>query len=286
MALACRIAKTLVPTSPPETVMQTWHITPQGPTRHAVQASLAGAIGTIGGAGFATAALASVNGALNAASWSVYRVWQDRAPVLHLSSSHGVQDTTRDCFAAYRDGLYRFDRTFDAARVSPDRGNALMLRLSAREFPNPAHREAIYRRHGVSERLSIAEPQADGSVLAVNLYHHEHQGPFATGELENFEHLALGLLATVRRHIELVEAAAPPRPDLRQLREALQRRYEAMPARELDVCARLLQGLSYDGIAADLGLTVATVKTYRRRAFERMGLHFKSELFAAFVGCA
>ena len=41
-----------------------------------------------------------------------------------------------------------------------------------------------------------------------------------------------------------------------------------------------------DHFAADLGLTVATVKTYRRRAFERMGLHFKSELFAAFVGCA
>jgi DNA-binding CsgD family transcriptional regulator len=266
--------------------MQTWHITPQGPTRHAVQASLAGVIGAIGGPGFAGAALASVNGALNAASWSVYRVWPDRAPVLHLSSSHGVQDTTRDCFQAYRDGLYRFDRTFDAARQPSDAGNALMLRLSAREFPNPAHRDAIYRRHGMSERLSIAEPQADGSVLAVNLYHHEHQGPFSVGELENFEHLALGLLATVRRHIELVDAAAPPRPDLLQLRDALQRRYEAMPARELDVCARLLQGLSYDGIAADLGLTVATVKTYRRRAFERMGLHFKSELFATFVGCA
>lgn len=266
--------------------MQTWRITPHGGTRHDVQASLAGVIGAMGDTGFAGAALASVNGALNAASWSVYRVWNDRAPVLHLSSSHGVQDTTRDCFRAYADGLYRRDRTFDAARAAARSGNALMLRLSAREFPNPAHREAIYRRHGVSERLSIAEPQLDGSVLAVNLYHHDHQGPFADGELENFEHLAMGLLATVRRHIALVEAATPARPSLVQLREALQRRFEAMPARELDVCARLLQGLSYDGIAADLGLSAATVKTYRRRAFERMGLHFKSELFAAFVGVA
>ncbi|MBC7955227.1 MAG: helix-turn-helix transcriptional regulator [Cytophagales bacterium] len=264
--------------------MQTWRITPQGGTRHHVQASLAGVIGAMGDAGFAGAALASVNGALNAASWSVYRVWNDRAPVLHLSSSHGVQDTTRDCFQAYADGLYRRDRTFDAARACATSGNALMLRLSAREFPNPEHREAIYRRHGVSERLSIAEPQADGSVLAVNLYHHDHQGAFADGELENFEHLAVGLLATVRRHIALVDTAKPARPNLAQLREALLQRCQAMPARELDVCARLLQGLSYDGIAADLGLSAATVKTYRRRAFERMGLHFKSELFAAFVG--
>ncbi|MEO8152915.1 MAG: LuxR C-terminal-related transcriptional regulator [Rhizobacter sp.] len=266
--------------------MQTWRITPRGPTRHPVQASLAGVISAMGDSGFAGCALASVNGALNAASWSVYRVWKDRAPVLHFSSSHGVQDTTQECFAVYRDGLYRRDRTFDAARTAAAQGEALMLRLSAREFPNSDHREAIYRRHGVSERLSIAEPQADGSVLAVNLYHHDHQGPFVEGELENFEHLAIGLLATVRRHIVLMEAPPPTRPDAARLRETLQRRFGAMPARELDVCVRLLQGLSYDGIAADLSLSVATVKTYRRRAFERMGLHFKSELFAAFVGVA
>jgi DNA-binding NarL/FixJ family response regulator len=48
----------------------------------------------------------------------------------------------------------------------------------------------------------------------------------------------------------------------------------------LDVCERLLRGWSYDGIAADMGLSVATVKTYRARAFGRLGLHFRSELFA------
>jgi DNA-binding CsgD family transcriptional regulator len=38
-----------------------------------------------------------------------------------------------------------------------------------------------------------------------------------------------------------------------------------------------------DGIAADLGLSLATVKTYRTRAFERLNIRFKSELFAAFI---
>lgn len=259
--------------------MQTWRLAPHSGPRHDVQASLAGLIGTVGSESFAQSALLQVNRALHAGSWAVYRVWKDRAPVLHFSSAHGVRDTTRDCFAAYHDGLYLRDRTFEIA----EQGTA-MLRLSARDIPNPDHREAIYKRHGVRERLSIAEPQADGGVLAVNLYHHEHQGAFADGELQNFEQLAVGLLASVRRHIELTGTSVPSRPDGAQLRAALQRRHPEMPARELDVCARLLQGLSYDGIAADLGLSVATVKTYRRRAFERMGLHFKSELFAAFVG--
>lgn len=50
--------------------------------------------------------------------------------------------------------------------------------------------------------------------------------------------------------------------------------------RELDVCARLLQGMTHEGIACDLSLSLPTVKTYRNRAFARLGIHFRSELFA------
>ena len=50
--------------------------------------------------------------------------------------------------------------------------------------------------------------------------------------------------------------------------------------RELDVCVRLLRGMTYDGIASDLGLSVPSVKTYRNRAFDRLGIHFRNELFA------
>jgi DNA-binding NarL/FixJ family response regulator len=53
--------------------------------------------------------------------------------------------------------------------------------------------------------------------------------------------------------------------------------------REVDVCARLLTGMTQDGIASDLGLSLATVKTYRNRAFARLGIHFKSQLFSLFL---
>ncbi|GAP37642.1 helix-turn-helix transcriptional regulator [Piscinibacter sakaiensis] len=280
---------------------------PVGPSPAALAALVAG----IGTPGFAAATLGWLNEArLQAASWAVYRTWRDRRPVLHLSSSVGVADTTRDCFAAYHAGLYRGDRSFDA--VAP--GEAAVLRMHADEAPSRDHREAIYRRHGVLERLSVARREDDGSLLAVNVYHHQHQGRFGDGELAGFASLAPLLLAAVQRHLAWPAAGAggaeagdvAPAPGegpaghvdpggpasgaadrgdgAAGRREALQRRCPALTARELDVCERLLRGWSYDGIAADLGLSVATVKTYRARAFERLGLHFKSELFAAFVG--
>ena len=242
-------------------------------------AGVAGVVGAIGSTSFDTDALATLNdAALQAASWSVYQVWSDRAPVLHLSASRGVADTTRDCFAAYRDGLYRRDCSFDRVR-SARPGHAAVLLMRADDAPNADHREFIYRRHGVLERLSVAALEDDGSLLAVNLYHHEHQDRFAPGERANLERIAPVLLAAVRRHVALATQRAAPPLDARA---ALLQRCAALTPRELDVCERLLRGWSHDGIAADLGLSVATVKTYRARAFDRLGLHFRSELFAAF----
>ena len=80
-------------------------------------------------------------------------------------------------------------------------------------------------------------------------------------------------------------------PDLASLEQALARQgltllraHPGLTERELDVCARLLQGMTQEGIACDLGLSLPTVKTYRNRAFSRLGIHFRNELFALALG--
>jgi DNA-binding CsgD family transcriptional regulator len=256
-------------------------IRPLGHAPHSSQRSLAGVIAAVGRNDFGALALEQLNHSLKAGSWAVYQLWPDRVPVLHVSASHGVDDTTQSCFRAYRDhGLYRRDRSLDAVRQCNRPGHAVLLRMQADDAPNVDHREAIYLRHGLVERLSVAQVEDDGSLLAVNLYHHHHQGCFDPAEVENFGWLAPVLLAGVKRHLEWQAQSAPP-----AVRERLRLRCAALTERELDVLERLLRGLSYDGIAADLALSVATVKTYRARAFERLGIHYKSELFAGFMPC-
>jgi DNA-binding CsgD family transcriptional regulator len=251
------------------------HWTLPRPEPATAQAALATLVGHLGDPGFAQAALAGLNeGALCARSWSVYQCWPDRPPVLHCSASQGVADTTRDCFVAYQDGLYRHDRSFDPVAA----GATGLLRMHADDAPSSAHRDRIYRRHGMLERLSVVRRADDGALLAVNLYRHQHQGRFGEGDLAGLAAVAPVLLAAVQRHLALAVPVAGPAPSARQ---QLQQRCAALTDRELDVCERLLRGWSHDGIAADLGLSVATVKTYRARAFARLGLHFRSELFAA-----
>lgn len=258
--------------------MECWTTDEAGPdpAAHAV----AGLFEAVAAPHFAGSALGELHRAVGAGSWAVYRVWRDRAPVMHLSAALADPDCTQRCFAAYRDaGLYARDRSFEPVRRAP---RPLLLRLRA-EDAAPAHRDAIYRANGMVDRLSVARCEADGSVLAVNAYRHADRGRFEAQDVAVFGRLAGPLLAAASRQITWLADAAPV-PVEDTPRERLLAQAPSLTPRELDVLQRLLQGLTYDGIAADLGLSVATVKTYRARAFERLDIHFKHELFARFLG--
>jgi DNA-binding NarL/FixJ family response regulator len=264
--------------------MQSWTLTAT-PGRGDPYA-LVGAIGALGRQAFAAQALAGLTDALDARSWSVYRLRPAAPPTMHLSASCGVPDTTDRCFAIYRDqGLYRRDCSFEAVRAARRPGEVVIVRMGAHEAPSADHRDAIYRRHGMVERLSVAGMEPDGSLLTANLYSHAPGVGFAEGAVERFGGLAATLLALVRRHVEFV-AATPQAAADPGLRARLHARCPRLTARELDVLERLLGGMTYDGIAADLGLSVATVKTYRQRAFGRLDMHFRSQLFASVLAPA
>jgi len=266
----------------------------------------------LGGPGFVPGLLQELAPVLPAASWSVYRTGNRCKPTLFMSASLGVPDTTQDCWWAYLSGPYRRDSTwgrpFDDAPAAP---LTRLCHVTAQEVEGE-HRARVYEAHGVAERVSVVDYEDDGSVFAVNFYRHQHQAPFRDAHLSGFETVAPVLLALARKHIQLSHSprptgtesprsapacavasaatsleppsAQPSAHSLPALRVRLLRTGIPLTERELDVCARLLQGMTHEGIANDLGLSVPTVKTYRNRAFTRLGIHFRSELFARVLG--
>lgn len=68
--------------------------------------------------------------------------------------------------------------------------------------------------------------------------------------------------------------------------EDVQAMLERMPLtpREKDVVGRLLSGASTRQIAQSTGLTVATVNTYLKRIFAKLGVHSRVELVARVTG--
>ena len=234
---------------------------------------LAGLIHQLGQPRFRATLLETLQPLVPAASYSVYRTGRHSVPQLFLSGSLGVPDTTRDCWLAYLSGPQRSDRTL-INEISGDE-QPLLCHLTAQEVPSQ-HRARVYEAHGVAERVSVVQAREDG-LFAVNFYRHQHQAPFSDAQVADFEALAPALLALAHKHVLL---AVPPQQTTLTQEQRLQALQPALTPRELEVCVRLLRGMTYDGIAADLGLSLPSVKTYRNRAFDRLGIHFRNELFA------
>ena len=52
----------------------------------------------------------------------------------------------------------------------------------------------------------------------------------------------------------------------------------SLPRRELQVCTLIASGTSSEGIALELGVSLNTVLTYRKRAYVRLGISSQNEL--------
>jgi DNA-binding CsgD family transcriptional regulator len=241
------------------------------------QHALVGIIDELGQPGFPGVLLSQVYPLVPAASFSVYQIGSSREPRMFMSATRGVPDRTRDCWRAYLSGPYRQDRSLTGESGSKGEG-IVLCHMDAGEVPME-HRVRVYEAHGLAERVSAVRREPDGALFALNLYRHLHQHPFTDSQVADFEALAPALVALVRKHVALI----PARQD-EQTVDYWRRRlgtFEAgLTAREADVCARLLRGMTYEGVAADLRLSLTTVKTYRNRAFDRLGIHFRNELFA------
>ncbi|GAA0491141.1 MULTISPECIES: LuxR C-terminal-related transcriptional regulator [Pigmentiphaga] len=246
-----------------------------GSWRHARELAsfaMAGVIGCLGHEDFDTAALRQLNAAIALCWWSTYSLHKHRPPELHATGSFQAPDHTRDAFRFYRQGVYRYDQTFEAARERVLHGGAVVTHWHAAELPSE-HRDGIYTRHALRERVSLVTAWEEDDLIAINLYRRDEQPAFSDAELDLICGLAPPLIACIESHLRSRRAAARP-PACQPAPLA------ALPRREREVCERLLRGWTHEGIGADLGISAGTVKTYRDRAFERLGIHHRNELFA------
>ena len=264
--------------------MRTWVVDPPGPNRNAVVETATHLIDAIGTDGFDDALLDAIGAGLAADSLCVYRLSTREPPRRYGAASREKADSTARCWQAYRDGIYRADETFDEARERARDGAFVIGHLTAEEVRYPPHRACIYDRHQLLDRLNVSSREPNGDLLALNVYRHRDLGHFDDAAIARFEDVATVLVAAVRRHAALgatrIDACEAPAHRVARFDRMLWRYDPSLTGRERAVCARLLTGMLYDGIAGDLGIGVATVKTYRQRAFDRLGIHFRSELLA------
>jgi DNA-binding CsgD family transcriptional regulator len=211
-------------------------------------------------------------------------------PHVVATESIGRSQIAKSAGKIYEESLYRHDPNIRLIRSQPAMAPAdeapLLLRVKASEIDDREYRSKIYRRFGLVDRFSILDHSnrlTGDRWQAINLFRDRRAGEFTRREVMLVESLARLIATVVAKHFALLPGLAEPAP-LRPSVELFERRVTALDsrltARQIQVCARALMGMTNAAVGLDLGIRVPTVATLRKRAYATLGISSLNELFA------
>jgi DNA-binding CsgD family transcriptional regulator len=235
---------------------------------------------SLGSERFPSALLNCLGHWVDSQHFSVLRMDEAQPGMLLAGTRHADAQLVWRCWQAYSRQFHSHDQLFQRMRrqrrQTGQTGQTLVGHLLAEDIEFGPYRQAIYHSNGMSERLSSLHWGEDGVPVLFNLYRHRENGYFSDREIGVFEQLTPALLRLLEGHLALRRE----RGGLEDWRRVLLRKAPGMTSQEQEVCLHLLQGMTHAGIGAAMGLRESTVKTYRNRAFARLGISFRSQLFA------
>ncbi|MCU0956506.1 MAG: LuxR C-terminal-related transcriptional regulator [Hydrogenophaga sp.] len=252
---------------------QLWTIDPPAARRPVPAESAAALLDVASGATGAQGLLRAIQAVVPAEYLSLVQIRRDLPELIEGSARRpGEESVVSQCFGIYRRHYYRRDALLPlAAQMSRAPGAGLaVLHCRAADFPDAGWRSDIYERERLTDRFTLVHAPVPGQAHAIHLYRDDRLGPLQADEIDRLlalspllcQALALGWRAQSHRQDRESGVAGQV--------ERLARLAPTLSPRERDVCARIAQGMTVDGIAADLDVAPSTVVTLRKRAYLKL----------------
>jgi DNA-binding CsgD family transcriptional regulator len=180
----------------------------------------------------------------------------------------------------YARGYHRLDPTLHSLPCDAS-GMTLVDELAADRIGDAGYRRTCFEAPAFSRKISVAHAEAGGDWTILNIYlGQDGAGQDTVRQLAAFGSLVAPFL---RRRGRDPGAARPCRdrePADERLGRRLASRFPTLTERERRVCALTMLGKTSGEIATALGIAPATVITYRRRAYGRLGVSSAASLIA------
>lgn len=194
--------------------------------------------------------------------------------------------TARNRVDSYlKQGWWRRDPALTQARgliASPAAGGAGIVHVDFSDHAYAHLRPSVYP--DVRDRLLLCA-QGERGTIGLSVLRGTQQSLFGSDAMDRLHASAAFLVALLTKHaqvcrmpVDASQALASP-----QGIEHCIAATSTLPRRETQVCARIVYGMSSAGIALDLGVSEETVKTYRKRAYQRLGIGSERELLGWYL---
>lgn len=247
-------------------------------------AALATLVGAIGEDRFGPALARFLNELCGADHFAAFRLGDDELREVAACCVE-PERTARDRVEAYvHRGWWKRDPAMTEARRCLVAVQPSIIHVDFSDQGYAAVRSSVF--HDVRDRLLLCGhgPNAD---FGLSIVRSDPHAPFADDAIEKVAHSAQLLMAALGKHADVRQT----RPNVAQALTELDEietcivATSALPRREAEVSARILYGLSSVGIALDLSVSEETVKTYRKRAYQRLSIGSERELLTWYLAC-
>lgn len=130
----------------------------------------------------------------------------------------------------------------------------------------PEYLRTFFSDIGIADKISVVS-SSDSDLIVMNFYRFDEGGIFHRSDpaIRNM------FWETIARIVLLHYSS----PQFGSITSPL----NSLSEREKSICTAMLRGMTADAIAWELDISPDTVKTYRRRAYEKLGINSKSALF-------
>lgn len=264
--------------------MQTWVVEGSTPQRLIDAAAVAGLVDAIGSRDperLASCLLEAVRPLLDARLCTVFAHEASRNPRLFSGAAANGPWLAFRTGAAHAREFASQDPLRDVFERKPAAGEVgaiLVCRQRADAMPEGTLRRECFDEAGLVDRLSVLVRTGGACWLAAHLYRGAERGPFAQEDVEDLLGVArLVARCMARHHACDVDGVAGLRDNVS---EGVVELGSRLTDREREVLTRILDGVTVNRIAEDLKLRPTTVATYRMRAYEKLGVQSRQELFA------
>jgi len=181
-------------------------------------------------------------------------------------------------------GLWKRDPAMDEARRCIDRSDSALVHIA---LDDEGYSELRSRQFAhIRDRMVLCARIRTGA-FGLSVLRADPHSPFDDTAGQKLGEKADLLAALLSKHAEVTRG----RPDvahaltrLPDIENCLATMCE-LPRREAEVCSRVLYGMSSVGISLDLEISEETVKTYRKRAYQRLHIGSERELLNWYLGC-
>jgi DNA-binding CsgD family transcriptional regulator len=183
-----------------------------------------------------------------------------------------------DLGIAYSEHFHLSDPNRDAVFEGQAQAAPILLPNFARRMYSDSYRKIFFDDSDIVDKFASAI-WVDDTCFYVNFYQITAQGRFSRDQIARLTAIAPVVTAAVARHFQRDAVETDPMDRLKALFTTAEP-FAALTGREKEVCLRILSGLSSEAIAAELGISLHSALTYRKRAYDKLGISAQNELFA------